>query len=116
MRPPRRAGAPLLRRDPGADRLAPLRPFGVETWVQATPRLVALRPARRRRHPGDAEPVTRSRERRGRSRAAPRPGGARVRRAAGDALTSPQLISATSSSVPISPASSTRQIAAIESW
>jgi aryl-alcohol dehydrogenase-like predicted oxidoreductase len=35
MRPLGGTGAPLLRRDPGADRLAPLRPFGVETWVQA---------------------------------------------------------------------------------
>jgi aryl-alcohol dehydrogenase-like predicted oxidoreductase len=28
-------GAPLLRRRPSADELAPLRPFGIETWAQA---------------------------------------------------------------------------------
>jgi diketogulonate reductase-like aldo/keto reductase len=35
MRPFGGTGAPLLRPDPGEDALAPLAPFGVETWAQA---------------------------------------------------------------------------------
>jgi diketogulonate reductase-like aldo/keto reductase len=35
MRPLGGAGAAMLRRDPSADALEPLRPFGVETWAQA---------------------------------------------------------------------------------
>lgn len=35
MRPFGGTGAPLVRRDPGDDALAPLRPYGVETWAQA---------------------------------------------------------------------------------
>lgn len=35
MRPFGGTGAPLVRRDPGAEALVPLRPYGVETWAQA---------------------------------------------------------------------------------
>jgi len=35
MRPLGGTGAPLLRRDPGPEALAPLEPLGIETWAQA---------------------------------------------------------------------------------
>ena len=80
------AAGELLRRPPRDAQLAPLRPFGVETWPQALAQVGAFRPARRRRHPRHVETRARGGERPGRRAAVARPGRASPRGAPGGSL------------------------------
>ena len=63
MRPLGGAGAALLRREPAAGALEPLREFGVETWAQALLRWCLADPRVDLADPGDVEAGPRGRER-----------------------------------------------------